>query len=149
MGYKPNLILSARQINNGMGKYVAERTVKEMISHEKKVKDADVLILGLTFKEDCPDIRNSKVFDIIDELKEYGCNVDAYDPWVDVNEVEHDNFELVDNPFEDSKKYDAVIVAVGHSKFKEMPMDAYKKIEKAPFVTIDVKGILENPTWRL
>ena len=149
MGYKPNLILSARQINNGMGKYVAERTVKEMISHEKKVKGADILILGLTFKEDCPDIRNSKVYDIIDELIEYGCNIDAYDPWVDVREVQHEKFELVDNPFEQSKKYDAVIVAVGHTKFKEMPMDYYKKIEKAPFVTIDVKGILENPTWRL
>ena len=73
LGYKPNLILGARQINNGMSKYIAERTIKEMIAHDKKIKDANILVMGLTFKEDCPDIRNSKVFDIIDELNEYGC----------------------------------------------------------------------------
>lgn len=149
MGYKPNLILGARQINNGMAKYIAERTIKEMIHSGKMIKDANILVLGLTFKEDCPDIRNSKVYDIIDELIEYECNVDVYDPWVDIDTVKHKNFELIDNPFEKKKKYDSIVLAVGHSKFKEMSMDKYEQIAQAPMVTIDVKGILENPTWRL
>lgn len=149
MGYKPNLILGARQINNGMAKYIAERTIKEMIRSGKKIKNANILVLGLTFKEDCPDIRNSKVYDIIDELIEYECKVDVYDPWVEIDTVKHDNFELIDNPFEKKKKYDGIILAVGHSEFKEMSMNKYEKITQAPLVTIDVKGVLEDPTWRL
>ena len=149
MGYKPNLILGARQINNGMAKYIAERTIKEMIRSGKKIKDANILVLGLTFKEDCPDIRNSKVYDIIDELIEYECNIDVYDPWVEIDTVKHENFELIDNPFEKKKKYDSIILAVGHSQFKEMSMDKYEQIAQASLVTIDVKGVLEDPTWRL
>jgi len=149
MGYKPNLILGARQINNGMAKYIAERTIKEMIHSGKKIKDANVLVLGLTFKEDCPDIRNSKVYDIIDELIEYECNIDVYDPWVEIDTVKHEDFELIGDPFEKQKKYDSIVVAVGHSQFKKVSMDKYEKIAQAPLVTIDVKGILEDPTWRL
>jgi UDP-N-acetyl-D-galactosamine dehydrogenase len=149
MGYKPNLILGARQINNGMAKYIAERTIKEMIHGDKKIKDSNILVLGLTFKEDCPDIRNSKVYDIIDELLTYECNVDVYDPWVDADIVQHDNFELIDNPFEQDKKYDSIVLAVGHSKFKEITKEEFEKITHETLVTIDVKGIMENPTWRL
>ena len=105
LGYKPNLILASRQINNGMGKYIAEQTIKEMIKEDKKVKNANVLILGVTFKEDCPDMRNTKVTDIIEELKEYGSNVDVFDPWVDINEPKsHYHHGLITNPFEADKK---------------------------------------------
>ena len=150
LGYKPNLILGARQINNGMGKYIAEQTVKQMISHDKKIKDAKVLILGVTFKEDCPDMRNTKVIDIIEELKTYGCNVDIYDPWVDRDEPkQHYTHGLIDNPFEASKKYDSIILAVAHQQFKVLLMEDYKRISTPEPVLIDVKGIIEKPTWRL
>jgi len=149
MGYKPNLILGARQINNGMAKYIAERTIKEMIHGDKKIKNSNILVLGLTFKENCPDIRNSKVYDIIDELLAYECNIDVYDPWVDADIVAHDNFELIDNPFKKTKKYDSIVLAVGHSKFKEITKEEFGKITNETLVTIDVKGILEDPTWRL
>ena len=149
LGYKPNLILGARQINNGMSKYIAERTIKEMISHDKKIKDANVLVLGLTFKEDCPDIRNSKVFDIIDELSDYGCNIDAYDPWIEEKDVKAENFAFIGDPFRADKKYDAVIVAVGHTVFKEHTQSDYEALSTVEPVLIDIKGVVEDPTWRL
>jgi len=150
LGYKPNLILGARQINNGMGKYIAEQTIKQMISHDKKIKDANVLVLGVTFKEDCPDMRNTKVVDIIEELKTYGCNVDVYDPWVDRNEPkQHYKHGLIDNPFKDKKKYDSIVLAVAHQQFKELDRSAYEAISTTEAVLIDVKGIIKNPTWRL
>jgi len=149
LGYKPNLILGARQINNSMSKHIAERTIKEMIAHDKKIKDANILILGLTFKEDCPDTRNSKVFDIIDELNDYGCNVDAYDPWIDAKDIEETNFKFITNPFKKDKKYDAIIVAVGHKKFKELSQNDYESISLDEPVLIDIKEIIENLSWRL
>jgi len=150
LGYTPNLILGARQLNNGMSKYVAERTIKEMIRHNKKIKDADVLILGLTFKEECPDTRNSKVFELIDELADFGCKIDAFDPWVDPKELQdHQGFTLIENPFVGTKKYDAIVVAVAHNFFKEMPRENYDLISTEPPVIIDVKGVIEKPTWRL
>jgi UDP-N-acetyl-D-galactosamine dehydrogenase len=149
LGYKPNLILGARQINNGMSKYIAERTIKEMITHDKKIKDANVLVLGLTFKEDCPDTRNSKVFDIIDELSDYGCNVDAYDPWIERKDITESNFSFITDPFESEKKYDAIIIAVGHKEFKAFSRSTYEAISSGEAVLIDIKGIVEDPTWRL
>jgi len=150
LGYKPNLILGARQINNGMGKYIAEQTIKEMIKHDKKVKNANILVLGVTFKEDCPDMRNTKVVDIIEELKSYECQVDVYDPWVDPNEPkQHYTHGIIANPFESEKKYDAIILAVAHEQFKILPRSAYEKLSTPEAVLIDVKGIIENPTWRL
>jgi len=149
LGYKPNLILGARQINNSMSKYIAERTIKEMITHDKKIKNANVLILGLTFKEDCPDTRNSKVFDIIDELNDYGCNIDAYDPWIEKKDIEENNFTLISNPFESNKKYDSIIVAVGHQQFKKLNQNEYLNLSTGEAVLIDIKGIIEKPTWRL
>ena len=147
LGYKPNLILSARQINNGMGKYIADKTIKLMIEHDKKIKDARVLILGLTFKENCPDIRNTKVIDIIEELKSFKCQIDIYDPWVDKDEAKlHYGYELIDNPFEQNKTYDTIVVAVGHNQFASLKEEDYAKLSS---VVIDVKGIVTNPTWRL
>jgi len=149
LGYKPNLILGARQINNGMSKYIAERTIKEMIKHDKKIKDASVLVLGLTFKEDCPDVRNSKVFDIINELNDYGCNVDAYDPWIGKDDINASNFAFIDDPFSADKKYDAVIIAVGHQQFRQVEQDRYEALCSNEPVLIDIKGVVEHPTWRL
>ena len=150
LGYKPNLILGARQINNGMGKYIAEQTIKEMIKHDKKIKSANILVLGVTFKENCPDIRNTKVVDIIEELKTYGCNVDVYDPWVDRTEPkQHYKHGLISNPFEVDKKYDSIILAVSHHQFKVLSREDYENISTNEAVLIDVKGIIENPTWRL
>ena len=150
LGYKPNLILGARQINNGMGKYIAEQTVKQMIQHDKKIKDANILVLGVTFKEDCPDMRNTKVVDIIEELKAYGCDVDVYDPWVDGDEPkQHYTHGLIDNPFEADKKYDSIILAVAHQQFKVLTMKDYQNLSVVEPVLIDVKGIIEKPTWRL
>lgn len=150
LGYKPNLILGARQINNGMGKYIAEKTIKMMISNDKKIKDSSVLILGVTFKEDCPDMRNTKVVEIIEELKTYGCNVDVYDPWVDPKE-EKSKYKhgIIDNPFKNSKKYDSVVVAVAHKQFKELTETDYINISNGKSVIIDIKGIVKNPNWRL
>ena len=150
LGYKPNLILGARQINNGMGKYIAEQTIKQMISHDKRIKDADVLILGVTFKEDCPDMRNTKVVDIIEELKSYGCNVDVYDPWVDPKEEkQHYKHGIIADPFKGDKKYDAIVVAVAHKQFKALSRSDYESISSDIPVLMDIKGIVENPTWRL
>jgi len=150
LGYKPNLILGARQINNGMGKYIAEQTIKQMIAYDKKIRNANVLVLGVTFKEDCPDMRNTKVVDIIDELKTYGCNIDVYDPWVDPTEPkQHYKHGQIANPFESSKKYDSIVLAVAHKQFKVLDRIEYEKISTDEAVLIDVKGIIENPTWRL
>ncbi|WP_345985421.1 nucleotide sugar dehydrogenase [Sulfurimonas sp. HSL-1656] len=150
LGYKPNLILGARQINNGMGKFIAERTIKELIRHDKKVKNAAILVLGVTFKEDCPDMRNTKVVDIIEELKEYGCHVDVYDPWVDPNENKKQyRHGIISNPFETEKRYDAIVVAVAHRQFTALEQVDFERISTPEPVLIDVKGIVENPTWRL
>ncbi len=149
LGYKPNLILGARQVNNGMSKYIAERTIKLMITHDKKIKDADVLIMGLTFKEDCPDIRNSKVFDIIDELTDYGCHIDAYDPWIDSKNIDQINFTFITDPLAADKKYGAIIIAVGHREFKALKRSDLESISTGEPVLIDIKGIVEDPTWRL
>ena len=149
LGYQPNLILGARQINNGMSKYIAERTIKEMIAHNSKIKDANILVLGLTFKENCPDTRNSKVFDIINELNDYGCNIDAYDPWIAEKDLNQTNFSFINDPLQNDKKYDVIIIAVGHEEFKKLEQSSYEKLSSSEPILIDIKGIVENPTWRL
>ena len=151
LGYRPNLILGARQINNGMGKYIAEQTIKTMIANDKKVKNSKVLVLGVTFKEDCPDMRNTKVVDIISELKTYGCNVDVYDPWVDPEEEKHHyRHGIIEDPFKGTKKYNAIVVAVAHKQFIKLSHNNYTSISAdATPVLIDIKGIVEKPSWRL
>lgn len=149
LGYKPNLILGARQINNGMGKYIAEKTIKLMIKAGKLIKDSNILIMGLTFKENCPDIRNTKVVDIIEELKDYGANIDVYEPWIDEKDKGYYNYNFVENPFKNDKKYDAIVVAVGHDKFKTLTQKEYDALIKDEKLIIDVKGIVPNPTWKL
>ena len=149
LGYMPNLILGARQINNGMSRYIANKAIKLMIKSDKKLKGANVLVLGVTFKENCPDMRNSKVLDIIKELKEFELNVEVYDYWVDRSDKETKPLNFLDElPF-DSKRYDAIIVAVGHDEFKKLTQEDYESMSRGEEIVLDVKGIVEKPTWRL
>ena len=157
IGYHSQVILSGRRINDGMGKYVGESTVKNLIKANKQVKGAKVAILGMTFKEDCPDVRNSKVIDIINELKEYGINVFVADPIADENEVKREyGVELT--KFENIKNMDAVIVAVGHKEYMELNLESIKKLyEEKPellnsedkLVLVDVKGIFDKKEAQL
>ncbi|MGC6429204.1 MAG: nucleotide sugar dehydrogenase [Flavobacteriales bacterium] len=150
LGYKPNLILSSRQINNGMSAYVAKKTIKFLVDKNKNIKDSDILVMGLTFKENCPDTRNTKVIDIIEELKDFGCNVDVYDPWVDKDEhIKELENGLIDNPFTSDKKYSAIIVAVAHNQFTSITNEEYQNITNGDLILIDIKGITNNPTWKL
>ena len=150
LGFKPDLILASRQINNGMSKYIADQTIKEMIKVGKVIKDSNVLMLGVTFKEDCPDMRNTKVIDVIDELKDFGINVDVYDPWVDPNEEKKwYKHGIISNPLDDNKKYDAIVVAVAHKQFKKYTAETYSQLSNGKEVVIDIKNIVPNPTWRL
>lgn len=119
VGYNPEIILAGRRLNDGMGKYVANETIKLMIRKGLSIKNSKILILGFTFKEDCPDVRNTKVIDIILELETYGVTTIISDPWADPIEVKHEyNVDTFQNIPEE--KYDAVVLAVGHSKFKEI-----------------------------
>ena len=149
LGYTPNLILGARHINNGMSKLIADKAVKYMVKADKKLNGAKVLVLGITFKENCPDMRNTKVVDIISELQEYECDVDVYDYWVDKSDRESKTIPFIDELPYNSHKYDSIIVAVGHDKFKEITQEEYEGLSKGTPIVIDVKGIVENPTWRL
>jgi len=149
LGYTPNLILGARQINNGISKLIADKAIKYMIKADKKLNGANVLVMGVTFKENCPDMRNTKVVDIISELQDYECNVEVYDYWVDKSDKESKDLPFIDELPLGSHKYDAVIVAVGHDKFKEMSMAEYESLCSEPPIIIDVKGVVEKPTWRL
>ena len=150
VGYKPDLILAARLINNGMAKYIADQAIKEMIKAGKTIKGSEVLILGVTFKENCPDMRNTKVVDIIEELKDFGVNVDIYDPWIDYDsEKKWYKHGVIGNPLESNKKYDAIIAAVGHEQFKGIDSNDYLSLSNGDSIVIDVKNIVKNPTWRL
>lgn len=148
IGYKPNLILAARQINNGMGKYIADKTIKKMLNVGKVIKDSNVLILGLTFKEDCPDTRNTRVLDIIKELKDFGAKIDVYDPWIDLKQISQ-NYKIIADPLKSNKKYDAIVVAVSHKQFKAYTSKDYSRLSNEVKVIIDIKNIVKKPTWKL
>jgi UDP-N-acetyl-D-glucosamine/UDP-N-acetyl-D-galactosamine dehydrogenase len=133
-----------------MSKYISDQTIKEMIKSGKTIKESNILILGLTFKEDCPDMRNTKVIDIIEELKDFGANVDVYDPWVDyAEESKWYGHGIINNPLESDKKYDAIVVAVGHRQFKAYSESDYEQLSNGSQIVIDIKNVVENPTWRL
>jgi UDP-N-acetyl-D-galactosamine dehydrogenase len=146
VGYHPEVVLAGRRINDGMGCYVVGRTVREMIARDIAVKGARVLVMGLTFKENCPDLRNTRVIDIIQELESYGIDVDIYDPWVNAEEAEREyGLHMKDTP--DAQSYNAVIVAVAHDAFrKEDIITAYAKPEAVVF---DVKAILPRDVGAL
>ncbi|MDO9267208.1 MAG: nucleotide sugar dehydrogenase [Sulfurimonas sp.] len=149
VGYMPNLILGARQINNGMSKIIASKVIKYMVKNDKKLKGANILVMGVTFKENCPDMRNSKVLDIIKELQEFECSVEVYDYWVDRSDKETKPLTFIEKLPLDSKKYDSIVVAVGHDAFKEITMEEFKSMSNGEPIIIDVKGVVKTPTWRL
>ncbi len=128
VGYNPEIILAGRRLNDSMGAYVAQEFIKLLINSDVKVKDAEMLMLGITFKENCPDIRNSRVIDIINELQSFGIKVSVYDPWADAAEVKHEyGIDLVASP-KPLNEYAGVIVSVGHDQFKEMDITKAKVV---------------------
>ena len=140
LGFHPEMILAGRRINDNMGKYAADQVVKLMIKRGVLINSARVLVLGLTFKENCPDIRNSRVIDVIEELRDFGCSVDVYDPWADEAEVKRE-YGIVPLKSFDEADYDCVVIAVAHDKFKGL------KFSKA--LVYDIKNIYENADARL
>jgi UDP-N-acetyl-D-glucosamine/UDP-N-acetyl-D-galactosamine dehydrogenase len=143
LGYNPEIILAGRRINDQMGAFVANQLVKLMIKKDHKIYNSRVLVLGITFKENCPDIRNSKVIDIITELKSFGCLIDVLDPWADKEEVNHEygidlicSFDEIKN-----KSYEGIVLAVAHNQFKELD---FPSLRTNGAVVYDVKGILNR-----
>lgn len=141
IGYQPEMILAGRRINDGMGSHVVERVVKRMTRQRIHVVDANILIMGFTFKENCPDLRNTRVIDMIEELATYHANVDVYDPWVNPDELEHE-YGIRPIPSLEKGKYDAIILAVSHDQFKAMSADEIRALGKNDCVLFDVKHIL-------
>lgn len=142
LGYHPDVILSGRRVNDDMARFVADKVIKLMIKKGLKVLDSNVLLLGVTFKENCPDIRNTKTVDIVDELKEFGCKVDIYDPWASQEEVkfEYGIETMKKNADIYAKKYDAIILAVSHDQFADLDFDRLTNGHKS--VIFDIKGFL-------
>ena len=141
VGYHPEMILAGRRLNDGMGQYVVSQLVKSMLKKRIQVEGSNVLIMGLTFKENCPDIRNTKIVDIISELKEYNINVDITDPWCSAEEVEHEyGLSLIEKLAQDN--YDAIIIGVAHSQFKELGAENIRKLGKKNHVLYDLKYVL-------
>jgi UDP-N-acetyl-D-galactosamine dehydrogenase len=143
IGYIPQVILAGRRINDGMGKFIAQRTVKEMIHAGHNVLGARVIVLGLTFKEDCPDLRNSKVIDIIRELQDYGIEIQVHDPLADATEASHE-YGVTLVPFEALQPAVAVVVAVAHKEFREMGLGQLQKLMTSHPTLIDVKCIFSR-----
>lgn len=140
IGYHPEVILAGRRINDGMGPYVAEQLVKAMLKRRMPVNGARVLLLGLTFKENCPDLRNTRVVDVVQELVTYGVEVDVHDPWVDAEEAKAEyGIDLVDAP--ESGSYDAVILAVAHDDFRKMGIKGVRGFGKSDHVVYDLKYV--------
>ncbi|SDC22813.1 UDP-N-acetyl-D-galactosamine dehydrogenase [Massilia sp. PDC64] len=143
IGYHPQVILAGRRINDGMGPYVIGQLIKHMLKRRIQVDGANVLIMGLTFKENCPDLRNTKVIDMIRELGDYDVNVDVYDPWVSVEEAQHE-YGVVPVSSPEQGKYDAVILAVAHSQFRELGAAAIRQFGKEKHVLFDLKYVLSK-----
>lgn len=140
VGYYPEVILAGRRINDGMGSFVAESVIKLMTQRRLQVVDAKILVMGLAFKENCPDLRNTRVVDIIDELRTYHAHIDVYDPWVSAAEAEHEyGLKMTEEPI--TGHYDAIIVCVGHDQFREMGPATIRSLGKTGAVVYDVKHI--------
>jgi UDP-N-acetyl-D-galactosamine dehydrogenase len=142
IGYHPQIILAGRRLNDAMGAYVATQMVKAMIQRGIGIKDARILIMGLTFKENCPDLRNTRVVDIVHELASYGCHVDVYDPWVAADEA---NEEYGITPISDpaANAYEGIVLAVGHDEFRAMGAGAIRGLGKSEHVLYDLKYVLD------
>ena len=138
IGYHPEVILAGRRINDEMGSYISERVIKEMTQQRIHVVDSNILVMGLAFKENCPDIRNTRVAELVSGLQEYQANVDVYDPWVDADTAKEEyGMSLVSQPAEG--QYDAVVIAVAHDCFREAGLETIKKLVKDNHVLFDVK----------
>ena len=143
VGYHPEMILAGRRLNDGMGKYVVSELVKKMLKQRIHVEGASVLVMGLTFKENCPDLRNTKVVDIVAELKEYNINVDIMDPWCSNEEAQHE-YGLSLCQEEKANHYDGIIMAVSHNEFKEMGVDKIRALGKSEHVLYDLKYVFDK-----
>lgn len=141
VGYHPEIILAGRRLNDSMGAYVANETIKLMIKKDIKVKDAKILVLGFTFKENCPDVRNTKVIDIINELNTYHVSLTVVDPWAAPAEVKHEYDLVTQKELSAQSKFDAIVMAVGHNEFKALNILEYLNPNHVIF---DVKGLLDR-----
>ena len=139
-GYHPEIILAGRRLNDSMGQYVASQVIKTMIKKDIAVNNAKILMLGITFKENCPDVRNTKIIDVIAALEDYGTSVTIYDPWANVAEVKHE-YGLISTSEIPNGKFDAIVLGVAHKQFLDLNLHALKK-ESA--IVYDVKGILDE-----
>ncbi|MDC3244826.1 Vi polysaccharide biosynthesis UDP-N-acetylglucosamine C-6 dehydrogenase TviB [Gammaproteobacteria bacterium] len=143
VGYNPEIILAGRQLNDNMGLNVVNQVFELMTKKSIHIEHAKILIMGLTFKENCPDLRNTRVVDIVQELLEFKCNVDVFDPWVNYDKaIEEYNIKTVDQPLTDY--YDAIIIAVAHDKFKELSLKQIKSFGKENHVLFDIKYLLNS-----
>jgi len=141
VGYHPQMILAGRRINDNMGQYVASQVIKNMIAEDISPKSARVLVLGLAFKENCPDVRNTKVVDIVSELSTYGSQVDVHDPWIDAAEASSEyGIDLVAEP--EAGSYDAVVIAVAHDQFKALGAEGIRAFGKPSALVYDIKYVL-------
>lgn len=142
LGYHPEMILAGRRINDGMAEHIASQVINLMTKKRIQVVDARILVLGMTFKENCPDIRNTKVTGVIKKFVEFHARVDVYDPWVEPSDVDSDDFSLIGAPV--NGDYDAIILAVAHREFREMGVDAIRQLGKAEHILYDVKSVFES-----
>jgi UDP-N-acetyl-D-galactosamine dehydrogenase len=143
LGYHPEIILAGRRLNDSMGAYVVSQLVKSMLKKRIHIEGARILVMGLAFKENCPDLRNTRVIDIVRELREFNTQVDVYDPWVSVSEAEHE-YGITPISAPEKSNYDAVILAVGHQQFKKMGVEVIRELGKSKHVLYDLKYILPS-----
>lgn len=141
VGYHPEVILAGRRINDGMGAHVADRVARLMMKRGFPVVGSRILVMGLTFKENCPDLRNSRVVDVISALKDYNAEVEVWDPWIDVDEARHEYDIAIETGRPAPGRYDAVVVAVGHREFEAMGADQVRSFGRPGAVLFDVKGV--------
>lgn len=144
VGYHPEIILAGRRVNDGMGQYVASEVVKLMVQNDLKIKGSNILALGITFKENCPDVRNTKAVDVIDQLKSYGANVTIYDPWANPEEVMHE-YGLSTTRQLPKGRFDAVVLTVAHKEFLNEDLNS---LLNASGVLYDVKGVINAPNCK-
>ena len=142
VGFHPEIILAGRRLNDSMGSYVADQVIKLMTKKRIHVVDANILIMGLTFKENCPDLRNTRVVELIEDFQSLNCNVDVYDPWVDKKEAQ-DKYNLLPVTEPKEGKYDAIVLVVAHNEFKEMGVEKIRRLGRENHILYDIKYILE------
>jgi len=142
VGYNPEMILAGRRLNDNMGSYVADQVSKLMTKKRIHIVDANILIMGLTFKENCPDLRNTRVVDLVEEFEGFNCNIDVFDPWVDKDESVHEyDIRPIDQPIKG--KYDVILLAVAHDEFKALSLEQIKSFAKDNHVLYDIKYLLD------